>query len=184
MELPESIIKRLQQGEKELFGQLIEVYQDRVYGLLMKLMQNEEDANEIAQIVFIQVYQKIKTFRGVSKLSVWIYRITYNHAMTQLKSNKRWVYDYFEDEDTERTYEPEILKQLNQKDEQEKIQRALSQLSPSEQMLLNLFYLEELSYDEIVNITKLSLSNVKVKLHRSKKKLKNLLMRTEIYQNV
>lgn len=183
MELPKSIIKRLQQGEKELFSQLIKVYQDRVYGLSMKLMQDENDANEIAQTTFIQVYQKIKKFRGESKLSVWIYRITYNHAVDQLKRKKRWVHDNFKDEDIGGLYQPKVLTQLNQEDERGEIQWALNQLSSSEQALIKLFYLEELSYNEIVNITKISLSNVKVKLHRSKKKLKKLLTRTELYQN-
>ena len=75
MELSESIIDRLQRGEKELFGQLIDVYQDRVYGLSMQLMKNEDDAKEVAQMAFIKIHQKIKLFKGNAKLSVWIYRI-------------------------------------------------------------------------------------------------------------
>ena len=58
MELSESIIDRLQHGEKQLFGQLIEMYQDRVYGLSFQLMKNEDDANEVAQNTFIKIYKK------------------------------------------------------------------------------------------------------------------------------
>ena len=74
MELSETIIDRLQQGEKQLFGQLIEMYQDRVYGLSFQLMKNEDDANEVAQNTFIKIYKKIKLYKGSSKFSVWIYR--------------------------------------------------------------------------------------------------------------
>ena len=65
MELSESIIDRLQQGEKQLFGQLIEMYQDRVYGLSFQLMKNEDDANEVAQNTFIKIYKKKNYTRGL-----------------------------------------------------------------------------------------------------------------------
>ena len=88
MELSESIIDRLQHGEKQLFGQLIEMYQDRVYGLSFQLMKNEDDANEVAQNTFIKIYKKMKLYKGTSKFSVWIYCIAYNEAMTQLRQKR------------------------------------------------------------------------------------------------
>ena len=114
MELSESIIDRLQHGEKQLFGQLIEMYQDRVYGLSFQLMKNEDDANEVAQNTFIKIYKKMKLYKGTSKFSVWIYRITYNEAMTQLKRKKRWIFGFFDHEKNEETTPPEVLDQLNQ----------------------------------------------------------------------
>ena len=103
MELSESIIDRLQHGEKQLFGQLIEMYQDRVYGLSFQLMKNEDDANEVAQNTFIKIYKKIKLYKVTSKFSVWIYRIAYNEAMTQMKAKKRWVFRFFDHESNEET---------------------------------------------------------------------------------
>ena len=172
MELSESIIDRLQQGEKQLFGQLIEMYQDRVYGLSFQLMKNEDDANEVAQNTFIKIYKKIKLYKGTS----------YNEAMTQLKAKKRWVFGFFDHERNEETAPPEVLDQLNQEEQRNQVQWALSQLKSSERLVMNLFYLEELSYEEITVITNLSLANVKVKLHRSKKKLKRLLAPQEFAQ--
>jgi len=182
MELSESIIDRLQHGEKQLFGQLIEMYQDRVYGLSFQLMKNEDDANEVAQNTFIKIYKKMKLYKGTSKFSVWIYRIAYNEAMTQLKAKKRWVFGFFDHESNEETGPPEVLDQLNQEEQRNQVQWALSQLKSSERLVMNLFYMEELSYEEITAITNLSLANVKVKLHRSKKKLKHLLSQQEFAQ--
>ena len=101
MELSESIIDRLQHGEKQLFGQLIEMYQDRVYGLSFQLMKNEDDANEVAQNTFIKIYKKMKLYKGTSKFSVWIYRIAYNKAKTHLNAKKRRVFGFFDYESKE-----------------------------------------------------------------------------------
>ena len=103
MELSESIIDRLQHGEKQLFGQLIEMYQDRVYGLSFQLMKNEDDANEVVQNTYIKIYKKIKLYKVTSKFSVWIYRIDYNETMTQMKAKKGWVFGFFDHESNEET---------------------------------------------------------------------------------
>ena len=181
MELPESIIDRLQHGEKHLFGQLIELYQDRVYGLALQLMKNEDDANEVAQKAFIKIYQKVKQFKGNSKFSVWMYRIIYNEAMTELKSKKKWVFDQ---EKNQETAQPRVFDTLHQEEQRNQIQWALEQLKSSERLALSLFYLEELSYYEITEITQWSLANVKIQLHRSKKKMKQLLSAYQFAQNL
>ena len=183
MELSESIIDRLQRGEKELFGQLIDVYQDRVYGLSMQLMKNEDDAKEVAQMAFIKIHQKIKLFKGNAKLSVWIYRIAHNEAMSQLEAKRRWVFGFFEQEHNQKTAPPGILAELNQADQQDQIQWAFEQLKSKERLVLQLFYLDELNYEEIVEITQMSLANVKVSLHRAKKKMKLLFDQKEIAIN-
>ena len=183
MELSESIIDRLQRGEKELFGQLIDVYQDRVYGLSMQLMKNEDDAKEVAQMAFIKIHQKIKLFKGNAKLSVWIYRIAHNEAMSQLKAKRRWIFGFFEQEHNQKTAPPGILAELNQADQQDQIQWAFEQLKSKERLVLQLFYLDELNYEEIVEITQMSLANVKVSLHRAKKKMKLLFDQKEIAIN-
>ena len=89
---------------------------------------------------------------------------------------------FFDHEKNEETAPPEVLDQLNQEEQRNQVQWALSQLKSSERLVMNLFYLEELSYEEITAITNLSLANVKVKLHRSKKKLKQLLFQQEFPQ--
>ena len=102
--------------------------------------------------------------------------------MTQLKRKKRWEFSFFDHEKNEETAPPEVLDELNQEEQRNQVQWALSQLKSSERLVMNLFYLEELSYEEITAITNLSLANVKVKLQRSKKKLKQLLFQQEFPQ--
>ena len=85
--------------------------------------------------------------------------------MTQLKAKKRWVFGFFDHKSNEETAPPEVLDQLNQEEQRNQVQWALSQLKSSERLVMNLFYMEELSYEEITVITNLSPANVKVKLH-------------------
>ena len=124
----------------------------------------------------------MKLYKGASKYSVWIYHITYNDAMTELKAKKRWVFEFFDHESNEETAPPEVLDQLNQEKQRNQDKWALSQLKSSERLVMNLFYMEELSCEEITATTNLSLANVKVKLHRPKKKLKHLLSHQEFAQ--
>ena len=102
--------------------------------------------------------------------------------MTQMKAKKRWVFGFLIMKVTKKPPPPEVLDQLNQEEQRNQVQWALSQLKSSERLVMNLFYMEELSYEEITVITNLSLANVKVKLHRSKKKLKHLLSQQEFAQ--
>ena len=173
MELSESIIDRLQHGEKQLFGQLIEMYQDRVYGLSFQLMKNEDDANEVVQNTFIKVLLSFQYgFTALLTTKQW----------PCWSGKKRWVFGFFDHEKNEETAPSEVLDQLNQEEQRNQVQWALSQLKSSERLVMNLFYMEDLSYEEITAITNLSLANVKVKLHRSKKKLKQLLSQQEFAQ--
>ena len=125
MELSESIIDRLQHEEKQLFGQLIEMYQDRVYGLSFQLMKNEVDTNEVGQNTFIKIYKKIKLYKVTSKFSVWIYRIAYNEAMTQMKAKKGLVFGFLIMKVTKKPPPPEVLDQLNQEEQRNQVQWAL-----------------------------------------------------------
>jgi RNA polymerase sigma factor (sigma-70 family) len=72
----EELIKKLQQGEQQAFKTVVEQYQDMVYNTIISIVQNEEDAEDITQDVFVQVYQSVGSFKGDAKLSTWLYRIT------------------------------------------------------------------------------------------------------------
>ena len=176
MEIEVTVLQKICEGQKELFGQVIDMYQDRMYATALRIVGNREDAQEVTQNAFVKCYYYLPEFRGDAKVSVWLYRIVYNEALTFLKQHKRYVFS--EDENGFDFDAPEssaIEAKLERDEQHQTIQKALAQLKKEERGLISLFYLEELSYAEIVEVTGLSLANVKVKVHRAKKKLKVIL---------
>ena len=124
---------------------------------------------------FIKCYKNIAGVAFNSKFSVWLYTITYNESLTFLKKKKRWVYGHFDNDYQQQGHGPEIEETFIQKERKETIKSLLALLIADERLLLNLFYMEGLSYKEITKITRISLTNVKVKIHRDKDKLKKNL---------
>ncbi len=163
---------KIQEGDQQAFHLLVNLYKEKVFGLCLKIIQNRELAEETAQDVFIKIFLAIKSFKGDAKLSTWIYRITYNTAISATRKknvNKTQIQDdaLGSNNLTEQT--------INSKDRQHQLSLAIAQLLPNERGLITMHYLEELSTKEIANITGMTLSNIKVSIHRSRKKLKSIL---------
>mgnify|MGYP003434190047 CR=1 FL=1 len=87
MNQPE-LIAQLQQGDEQAFKKLVDEWQDMVYNTVLGIVQNADDADDITQEVFIQVYQSVSSFKGESKLSTWLYRITVTKSLDHLKRKK------------------------------------------------------------------------------------------------
>jgi len=85
---PELIVQ-LQQGDEQAFKKLVDEWQDMVYNTAVGIVQNEDDADDITQDVFIQVYQSVSSFKGESKFSTWLYRIVISKALDHVKKKKR-----------------------------------------------------------------------------------------------
>lgn len=179
MELSKQQLQRLQQGDVGLFETLIDYYQDRVYGLAFKMTRNTHDAEEVSQKVFIKCYQKIKQYAFKAKFSVWLYAITYHESASYLKDKNRWRTAALIEAIPEEAATADAEKMMEQNDISQTVHKLLNHLSPNQRMVLTLFYLEELSYREIEAITGLSVSRIKVTLHRAKKKLKKKYIANE-----
>jgi RNA polymerase sigma factor (sigma-70 family) len=178
-------IEKVLQGNNAAFSYLVNRYSDMVYSIALKLLNNTSDAEDLSQEVFISAYQSLKDYRGSSKFSTWLYRITYNKAISKLRkpiheisTNKERQFKNFEKNDINPTVfqDSGIVQELT--DEEEKIQvleKVIRQLPVEEQLLIMLHYFEEQSVNEISTITKMSVSNVKVKLFRIRKKMKEMI---------
>jgi RNA polymerase sigma-70 factor (ECF subfamily) len=92
------IIKRLQQGDEQAFRQLVENYQKQVVNTCYGLVHSTEDAEDIAQDVFIEVFRSIQNFRADAKLSTWIYRISVNRSLNFIRDNKRRKWSFLFDD--------------------------------------------------------------------------------------
>src|SRR5438874_1096808 len=83
---PDTLLTRLQRGDEQALADLIDTYGAKIYQLAFRYLRNKEDAEELAQDVLLKVHRKVGEFRGDSALSSWIYRITFNAAMSKLRS--------------------------------------------------------------------------------------------------
>ncbi|MCF8360430.1 MAG: RNA polymerase sigma factor [Prolixibacteraceae bacterium] len=177
-------IKNVLNGDKAAFSYLVDKYSDMVYSIAFKLLRSDVDAEDLAQDVFVEVYKSLAKFRGKSKFSTWVYRITYNKAITFLRKNRPEVSsndEVFIENRGESEEQPGVFSETDSIDSV--LQRAIKKLSDDEQMMLALHYFESQSIDEISKIMDMSSSNVKIKLFRSRKKLKAIIEQTgaEIY---
>ena len=184
-------IAALIQGKSSAFNQLLEDYQQKVFSTCISFVPNKEDAEDIAQEVFLEVFKSISKFKGNSKLSTWIYKIATNKCLEFIRkknTKKRFAFmqvikgneipidktSYF----TEFNH-PGI--QLENKEKSELLFRMINTLPESQKVIFTLAKIDGKSYQEIVEITGKSLSSVESIMFRAKKTLKEKL--TKFYKN-
>ncbi|MDR1645187.1 MAG: sigma-70 family RNA polymerase sigma factor [Tannerellaceae bacterium] len=166
-------VKCVLAGDTTCFACLLDRYSRQVHLLIFRLVRNREDAEELTQDVFMKVFRSLSAFKGESSFSTWIYRIAYHTAISEMRKKKH-EFLAIDEALIENAPEEMTAEMFGANDDSEQITRletALSRLAPDEQAILLFFYTEEKSIEEIAHITGLSQSNVKVRLHRIRKKL-------------
>jgi RNA polymerase sigma-70 factor (ECF subfamily) len=172
------VIARILKGDQQAYAELVGRYQHYVFTLALKYCQNREDAEEVAQDIFIKVYRSLADFKGTSKFSTWLYTITYNTSVTFLRKKKLNVSSM----DDERTFmqlesqESSFSANLvEQKTRVNRVNEAISQLSADDAQIITLFYKGDQTLEEIGRIMGMEANTVKVRLHRARHKLKEKL---------
>lgn len=164
-------IERVLAGDESAYEPLVTENQTKVYRLALRILKNEADAEDAAQEAFLKAYTSLADFRGDSRFSVWLYRLTNNICIDMLRKNKRAVIVSLqtEDDDGEETeiaipderYSPERLA----------VRAALAALPDDCREILALRESAGLSYDEIAAALSLEVGTVKSRLNRARKKL-------------
>jgi RNA polymerase sigma factor (sigma-70 family) len=175
-------IGKIRDGQVNYFSYIVENYKDIVFSIAMKVLKNRDDAEEMAQEVFIKVYNALGTFKGSSKFSTWIYSITYNHCITQVRKKKVKV-SSLDDVQIRDEADDFRFDGIDAETRRKYIEAALKKLPEEDYTLIILYYYEDQSIEEIMKVAKLTESNAKVKLHRARKKLYmilNEMMKEEI----
>ena len=166
-------IEKVLNGDTRAYTTLVNKHKDMVFTIARKIAKSTEDAEEIAQDAFIKAFNSLENFKQKSKFSTWLYRITYNTAVSRIRKKKIEVAvindEIVENYPGEQVYE--FVEAMDDERQQRFIDAALEKLSPEDNVVITLFYLEECSVEEISKITALSKSNVKVKLYRIRKRL-------------
>lgn len=178
-------IERLQSRDERAFLELVQLYQVRVYKLVLRMVGRPDEAEDMAQEVFVQVFKAVATFRGDSKLSTWIYRIAVNLCKNRLKyltRRRNEVQDEYEaaEEKAElgvaRGVTTADLSRPDQLVEGYQLERiveaAITEMDADFREILVLRDIEDLSYEELSQITGLADGTVKSRLHRARAMLK------------
>lgn len=177
------LIEQLKQGDEAAFKTIVTTWQDMVYNTALGVLQNTEDAEDVAQEVFLQVYESIKTFKGESKFSTWLYRITLTKSMDHIRRKKRkkrfgLVQSLFGQEN-EPVYDPPDFHHpgvaLDNRERAAVLMQAVKKLPENQQIAFTLHKMEGLSYQEVSEVMKTSVSSIESLLHRAKNNLKKLL---------
>ncbi len=165
-------IRMILRGEKAYFAFLVKKYEDKAYSLCYKILRDKEEARDSAQDAFIKAYEALPGFRLDSQFSTWFYRIIYNTCLNKIRKDRTDT--GFETDDpvwNNSASDNEAIANLDQEDMKEMLLKAYEVLSPEEIFLVEQFYHEECSIDELSAMTGLSQSNVKVKLFRARQKM-------------
>ena len=169
------IISRVLRGETALFANLVNRYQNFVFTIALRYAPHREDAEEIAQDVFVKAYRSLADFRGESKFSTWLYTIVSTTCITFLRKKKLDTHSLDNEKVFEAADNQESGMRANQVEQKSRVQmvnEAIQLLSPDDAKLITLFYKGEQSLDEIGTILGIDPNTVKVKLHRARQRLK------------
>ena len=183
------LIEQLKQKDETAFKAVVEAWQDMVFNTAMGIVQNAEDAEDVAQEVFVQVYESINTFKGDSKFSTWLYRITITKSMDHLRRKKRkkrfaFVQSLF-GMDNEMLHEapdfhhPGIS--LDNKERAAVLFKAIEKLPENQKIAFTLHKIEGLSYQQVGEVMDATVSSVESLMHRAKNNLKRNL--EDYYKN-
>jgi RNA polymerase sigma factor (sigma-70 family) len=180
------LIQGLRNGDETAFSFLVKNYQDRVYNTAIGIVQNAEDAQDVAQEVFIQVFRSIHSFKAESKLSTWIYRITTTRALDLLRSRKSkkrfgFLQRLFGDSNETLFEVPDFNHPgvaMDRKENAALLFKAIDQLPENQKIAFTLHKLEDLSYQEISEVMQTSVAAVESMMHRAKQNLRKILTQT------
>ncbi len=169
----EYYIREILKGDSGSFSQLVEKYSHLAFSLAMKILNQREDAEEAAQDAFIKAYHSLNSFQRGSTFKTWFFRIVYNTSISSLRRRNivevRIENTKFSDDEIQAT--EDAVGNLNRDDRQKYLGMGLERLDPEERALLKLYYYDDFSMEEIGVIAGLTVSNVKVKIYRSRKRL-------------
>lgn len=168
------IINSILSGQDINFKYLIEKYKSKGFALAFRILKNRFDAEEILQDSFIKAYNSLGRFRNESKFSTYLYSIIYNTSISFIRSQKKEIEPLTDELYLTSSYE---FDKYEKSEINEFINKIINKLPADYAAVLTLFYLNELTCEEISKITEDSISNVKVKLHRARNLLKSFIIK-------
>jgi RNA polymerase sigma-70 factor (ECF subfamily) len=178
----DDIVARLRKGERRLFAVLVDRYRDRGFSLALRILRNREDAEEALQDAFVRACNGLANFEGASSFGTWFYRILYNVCMTSLAKRKKT--SIFDDAGEaglpDAAGEPGLpgdYSGVELSDLASRVGGVLAKLPARYASIISMFYVQELSYPEISEVTGLPIGTVKTHLFRARLRLQKEVLR-------
>ena len=175
------IIDSVRKGNRNDFSMLIDRYKNKAYSMVVRMLKNNMEAEEVLQDCFLKAYYGLNSFRQEAKFSTWFYRIVYNTALTRLAGKKRKINaEMGSMDDYSDTLPADDYKVTEQMDTGEILSKLVQKLPANYAAAINMFYINDMSCEEIAAIMNISAGNVKVILHRSRNALKELIQKNNL----
>lgn len=174
------IISSVLKGNPQAYAELVQRYQNYVFTIVLRYIKGREDAEEVAQDIFVKAYRSLSDFKGASKFSTWLYTITTTTCITFLRKKRLEVHSL----DNEKIFEVAEnqdsgmnANQIEQKSRVNMVNHAIAMLSGDDAEVITLFYKGEQSLEEIAQVLGIETNAVKVRLHRARTRLKEKMQK-------
>ena len=174
-------IEQVLAGKINAFSYLVDRHKDKAYNLAFRICGNHEEAEEIAQDSFLKAYRSLGRFKMKSSFATWLYRIVYNTAISQVRIKKKGILsledfpadanDFIGSNSSEEEAEKEYRSSL--------LSFALQKINEEERGLISLYYYEDMSIEEISDVTGIGKSNIKVRMFRARQKMLEIIEKVE-----
>ena len=169
------IISAVVSGNQQAYAQIVQRHQTFVFSLVLRYIKSREDAEEVAQDVFVKAYKALADFKGASKFTTWLYTIVTTTCISFLRKKKleihsldnEKVFEAIENKDSEMD-----ANQVERKSRAAMVNNAIVLLNPDDAEIVTLFYKGEQTLDEIARVLGIEANTVKVRLHRARTRLK------------
>ena len=191
----ESLIEEFLNGSSEAFNVLVWRWQSKIYSFTYRYVQDEDDAKDICQMVFIKAFKNLQKLRDKAKFKSWLYQIAANISKDELKRRKKRDYksidEEWENEKGERLSHSELLtdnanqeKEMNVKDMENIIKYALKQIPEEQRIVIILKEYQHLKFTEIADILKIPVNTIKSRMYYGLKSMRDILLKNNITEEV
>lgn len=177
----QEIVQHVLAGEKKAYAELVERHKDKAMTLAVRMLKSREEAEEAVQDAFVRAFNALGRFEWRSSFGTWFYRIVYNVCSTAMSKKGEELHVPLQNDEEESTRElpdtedtPDV--QYETREFREAVSRAIEKLPATYSSVVTLFFVQDMTYDEIVDVTGMPLGTVKAKLFRARNLLRKVLM--------
>jgi RNA polymerase sigma-70 factor, ECF subfamily len=174
----EQVIADVRRGESRKYALLVERHKDRAFSLAYRLSGSREDAEEIVQDAFLRAYRSLNLFRGEARFGTWLYRIVYNLSLSKISRTKAWLEyrdlsdDHIATPEGQEGEEPSVVDIIGDRDLRQAVMAEISKLPPHFRAAVTLFYIDDMTYEEVSSVMEIPLGTVKTYLFRGRNLLR------------
>jgi RNA polymerase sigma-70 factor (ECF subfamily) len=170
------ILRRIQEGDKRAFEELLDQYESRIYRLALRYTGSVPDAEDLTQEIFLGIYRNIGTFRGASRLSTWVYRVAINHCLQYCRKRRLDTAPHIEEMEMPSTdWHNDPVQVATRQELAIQVESALAQLSPLHRDVILLHEMQGLTYQECAAVLNVPVGTVKSRLSNAFARLRELL---------